>query len=673
MLKRSQIILSLFAVLVVLAVLMPRTAKFSYEYKKGAPWKYETLVAQFDFPILKSDEQLMDEMLAEGKKLVPYFKYSPESVSDVRKALEELDYSQCDPIVRNVILNSAGEIYDKGIVSDKTFIAEGSDVIFVQKDKRAVKLSADNVYTLQAARMKLDSDLSAALSVGSCDTLLAALGVYDALVADLIYDRQTTELVHAESENNVSPTSGYVRSGELIVSNGEIVTSEISQMLDSYKHEYEAEFEYDGPLTLFWAGNALVSLIMVLLLFFAIYLTDPKIFQHGNQFFYILFVYLIFAIVTLLLVRYEPDMLITVPFALAALYLQSFFRSRLIIPVYVTILIPLLIFSQTGVMQFVISMAAGIVAIYSYRYFYKGWKQFITALLVFVAMAVVYLGFRFADIANGRIISDLVMMFIAALLTVFCYPLIYLFEKIFNLISDSRLLELSDTSNPLLRDLELKAPGTFQHSLQVMNMSDAAARSIGANALLVKAGALYHDIGKMLNPQCFVENESLMTEDEKSKYHSQIGPLQSSHDIIKHVEDGLDLARKNHLPGVVQDFIRSHHGTTQTAFFYNRYLEQGGEPSGISEFTYPGPKPQTKEQIILMLCDTIEAASRTLKDYTPESYSKFVEDIVMSKMSQGQFDEAGITYKELGIVKEEIKTYLAMIYHERVAYPMRKR
>lgn len=673
MLKRSQIILSLFAVLVVLAVLMPRTAKFSYEYKKGAPWKYETLVAQFDFPILKSDEQLMDEMVAEGKKLVPYFKYSPESVSDVRKALEELDYSQCDPIVRNVILNSAGEIYDKGIVSDKTFIAEGSDVIFVQKDKRAVKLSADNVYTLPAARMKLDSDLSAALSVGSCDTLLAALGVYDALVADLIYDRQTTELVHAESENNVSPTSGYVRSGELIVSNGEIVTSEISQMLDSYKHEYEAEFEYDGPLTLFWAGNALVSLIMVLLLFFAIYLTDPKIFQHGNQFFYILFVYLIFAIVTLLLVRYEPEMLITVPFALAALYLQSFFRSRLIIPVYVTILIPLLIFSQTGVMQFVISMAAGIVAIYSYRYFYKGWKQFITALLVFVAMAVVYLGFRFADIANGRIISDFVMMFIAALLTVFCYPLIYLFEKIFNLISDSRLMELSDTSNPLLRDLELKAPGTFQHSLQVMNMSDAAARSIGANALLVKAGALYHDIGKMLNPQCFVENESLMTEDEKSKYHSQIGPLQSSHDIIKHVEDGLDLARKNHLPGVVQDFIRSHHGTTQTAFFYNRYLEQGGEPSGISEFTYPGPKPQTKEQIILMLCDTIEAASRTLKDYTPESYSKFVEDIVMSKMSQGQFDEAGITYKELGIVKEEIKTYLAMIYHERVAYPMRKR
>lgn len=673
MLKRIHIVLSLLAVVLVLVLLMPRTAKFNYEYKKGSPWRYETLVAQFDFPVLKTEEQLYEETEAARQKLIPYFKYSPEVGSDVLMAVEELDFSQSAPIVRNVVLSSLRDIYEKGIVSDASLISDVTDVIFVQKNKRAVKYSADNVYTLGAAKKKVDSDLSRALSVQSCDTLLTSIGVFSAIKADLIFDNQTTELVHAETDSYVSPTSGYVKSGELIVSAGEIVTTEISQMLDSYKREYEAEFEYDGPMALFWAGNVLVSSILVLMLFFSVYLTKPKILHQRNKFFYILFIYLIFVVGTMLMVRFEPDMLLAVPYALAALYLQSFFRSKVIIPVYVTMLIPLLIFSQYGVMLFVISLAAGVVAIYSYKYFNRGWKQFVSALLVFIAMAVVYMAFRFADIANGSIASDFFMMFIASLLTVFCYPMIYLFEKVFSLVSDSRLMELSDTSNPLLRELEHKAPGTFQHSLQVMNMSDAVARAIGANALLVRAGALYHDIGKIPNTQCFVENESLISADEKSKYHSQIGPLQSSHDIIKHVEDGLEIARKHHLPEVIQNFIRTHHGTTRTAFFYNKYVEQGGDESNIAEFTYPGPKPQTKEQIILMLCDSIEAASRTLKDYTPETYSKFVEDIVKSKMSQGQFDEASITYKELGIVKEEIKSYIAQIYHERVAYPKRKR
>ncbi len=673
MLKRIHIVLSLFAVALVLVLLMPRTAKFNFEYKKGSPWKYETLVAQFDFPVLKTEEQLSAERETARQKLIPYFKYSPEVETDVLNCVEALDFSQTAPIARNVVLSSLHDIYEKGIVSDAALISDVTDVIFVQKNKRAVKYSADNVYSLTAAKKKVDADLSRALSVQSCDTLLASIGVFDAIRADLVFDKQTTELVHAETDSYVSPTSGYVKSGELIVSSGEIVTSEISQMLDSYKREYEAEFDYDGPVALFWAGSILMSLILVLILFFSMYLTKPKILHQSNKFFYILFIYLIFTVGTLLVVRFEPDKLLAMPFALAALYLQSFFRSKVIIPVYVTTLIPLLVFSQSGVMLFVISLAAGVVAIYSYKYFNRGWKQFVSALIVFIAMAVVYIGFRFADIANGSWAMDFMMMFIASLLTVFCYPLIYLFEKIFNLVSDSRLMELSDTSNPLLRELEQKSPGTFQHSLQVMNMSDAVARAIGANSLLVRAGALYHDIGKVLNPQCFVENESLISADDKSKYHSQLGPLQSSRDIIKHVEDGLELARKNHLPEVIQDFIRTHHGTTVTAFFYHKYVEQGGEQSSVAEFTYPGPRPRTKEQIILMLCDSIEAASRSLKDYTPEAYSEFVEDIVKSKMAQGQFDEAGITYKELGIVKEEIKSYIAQIYHERIAYPKRKR
>ena len=672
MLKRIHIVISLLAVLVVLVLLMPRTAKFNYEYRKGSPWKYETLVAQFDFPILKTDEQMFAESESARQKIVPYFKFSQDVEQEAVEAVSSLDYSTVDPVVRSVVLASVKEIYAKGLASDGIII-NGSEVIYVQKDKRALKCPASDIFVETSARNRIASDLARETGTADSDSLLSSLGVFNALRPNLIFDQQTTELVHEGYDDLISPTLGYVKSGQLIVSNGEIITSEIAQMLDSYRKEYEAEFGYDGPRALLIAGNVLVAMIMVLMLFFSIYLTDQRIFQHSSQFFYILLVYLIFASVTLLMARFQPQMLMTVPFALAALYLQAFFRSNMLIPVYVTTLIPLLIFSDTGVMLFVISLSAGVIAIYSFKYFYKGWKQFITAMLIFIAMAVVYLGFRIADMSNGNLAADFLMMFVASLLTVFCYPLIFLFERIFNLVSNSRLQELSDTSNPLLRELEHKAPGTFQHSLQVMNMADAVARAIGANALLVRAGALYHDIGKMNNPQCFVENESLITADDKSKYHSQIGPQQSSRDIIKHVEDGLELARRNRIPEVVRNFISTHHGTTQTAYFYNKYLEQGGEQAYVADFSYPGPKPQTKEQIILMLCDTIEAASRTLKDYTPESYSKFVEDIVGSKMSQGQFDEAGITYKEIGIVKEEIKSYLAQIYHERVAYPKRKR
>lgn len=673
MLKRIHIVISLFAVLVVLVLLMPRTAKFNYEYRKGSPWKYETLVAQFEFPILKTDEQIYAETESAARRLVPYFRYSPDVEPAVTAAVEALDFSSCAPATKEIILSSIRDIYSKGIVSEDSDIPVATDVIFVQKDKRALKYSASDVYNVKSAKAKIISDLIGATGDPAYDSLAVSLGVTAAVMPNLIFDQQATELVHAESGSYVSPTSGYVKSGQLIVSNGEIVTSEISQMLDSYKKEYEAEFGYDGSGAEFWAGNILMALIMVLMIFFAVYLTYPKIFQSRNQFFYILFIYVIFSVVTLLMVRFDQQMLLAVPFALSALYLQAFFRSKLIIPVYITTLIPLLIYSDSGVLLFVMSMAAGVVSIYSFKYFYKGWKQFITAMLVFAAMAVVYIGFKFSDIASGNLVRDLLLMFIASLLTVFCYPLIYLFEKMFNLVSNSRLQDLADTSNSVLRELEQKAPGTFQHSLQVMNMADAAARAIGANVLLVRAGALYHDIGKMTNPQCFVENESLMTDAEKSKYHSQIGPQQSARDIIRHVEDGLEIARRRNLPEAVCDFIRTHHGTTQTAFFLNKYLEQGGDASMASDFTYPGPKPSTKEQIILMLCDTIEAASRTLKDYTPDAYSKFVEDIVGSKMSQGQFDEAGISYRELGIVKEEIKGYLAQIYHERVAYPKRKR
>ena len=254
------------------------------------------------------------------------------------------------------------------------------------------------------------------------------------------------------------------------------------------------------------------------------------------------------------------------------------------------------------------------------------------------------------------------------MLSVALYPLIFLFERIFGLVSDSKLAELADTSNPLLVELSHKAPGTFQHSLQVMNMADAAARSIDANVLLIRAGALYHDIGKMENPLCFVENES-----SDNSYHSELSPKESARDILRHVPDGIMLAEKYGLPDVIRGFILSHHGTSTTYFFYNKFLNQGGDSAERTDFTYKGRKPRSTEETLVMICDSIEAASRTLKDNKPETYDTFVEKMVQSKIDDGQFDDSAISLKELTTVKSVLKTYLAQLYHDRVAYPKRRK
>ena len=292
-----------------------------------------------------------------------------------------------------------------------------------------------------------------------------------------------------------------------------------------------------------------------------------------------------------------------------------------------------------------------------------------TALIVFAVLTLVWIAFRMIEGPTGlndyRIIID---MFLGSLMSVAGYPLIFLFEKIFKLVSTTKLVELSDTSNKLLRELADKAPGTFQHSLQVMNLADATARSIGANVPLIRAAALYHDIGKIANPQCFTENEN-----PGVRYHEGLTPKESAQEIIHHVTDGIALAEKYHLPQVLKDFILSHHGTSNTGYFYTKYLNDGGDPDDVADFYYNGHKPTTKEQVILMIADAVEAASRSLKDYSPENISRLVDSIIDGKSAAGQFTEADISLREINTVKQVIKTYIQQMYHSRVAYPRRKR
>lgn len=675
--KDPKIYISLVVLWVFMLAIFPRGGKFNYNYRKGSPWTYETLVAQFDFPILKTKEQLQQEREDAGSSVIPYFRYSEAKTQSGLLAVES---SVEDRALRSLIINSLTNIYSKGVISSEDIeslagnVPEGERVIFVQKDKRAVKVPLSEVFTIATARSRILADLNASPSVSgtmvSIDSVVAASGVYDAIVPNLIFDKETTGLVHAETVDFISPTMGFVSAGTLIVTNGEIVTSEVEQMLDSYKAEYESTLGYVGPVFLLWLGNALVTLLIVLVLFLSLFYTNQYIFEDLNRFIYLLVVFAIAAAGAVFIEARDPELLYMTPFTLTALYLLAFFRKRVVMPVYTISLVPLLIVAHNGVELFVMFLVAGIVTIYVFQYFNKGWSQFLTAFIAFLALLVTYLAFGMIhDFNEFHDLHRVLYLLFGSLLSVAGYPLIFLFERVFFLVSNSRLMELCDTNgNKLIKELSTKAPGTFQHCLQVMNMADAAAEEIGANVLLARAGALYHDIGKINNPLCFVENET-----SGENYHEGLSAQESAKDIIRHVSDGAALADKYNIPAVVKDFILTHHGTTCTGYFYNKFINAGGDPAEADAFRYPGPKPKSKEQIIVMLCDTLEAASRSMKSHDQATIDKFVDSIVASKMDEGQFDDADISLRDLGKVKAVLKSYLVQIYHERIQYPKRVR
>ena len=663
--------------LLVLALLMPKAKKFDYEYRSGAPWKYDSLVSEFDFPIYKTDEQMMRELSEAELSAVPYFKFSEEVAARSLKAAESLSLGAADSI-RPRLVNALRRVYRQGIIPDDFSkedrrLALSEDLIYIQRGKRAGKYPISEIFRLSQARAQVAGELRFAFPGAPIDSVFSAAGVLELVEPNLLFDRQMTEMVHSDEQHDIAPTQGFMPAGSLIVSEGEIVTAEIVQLLDSYKKEYEATMGSDLPSAWIWLSTVILALLLTCLLFGTVYFADAGLFSRNGELYYIVFVALLCAVAVLLLDRVGVrDWVYLVPFCLFALYLTAFFPDRTTAPVYAASLLPMAVFLPQGMIIYVLYLLAGYLAIILFRRFNKGWKQFVMALAIFLVVGGGYLVLRSAGMLNGLLARDLMYIFGASIFTVAFYQLIFVFEKMFGLLSVAKLEELTDTNNKLLRNLELKAPGTFQHSLQVMSMADACARAIGANEYLVRAGAMYHDIGKMANPQCFIENESLVADsEEKASYHAGLTPRQSARDITRHVTDGVEMARKDRLPEAVIQFILTHHGDNCMRFFYDKYLDEGGDPSAEADFRYQGTRPVSKEQVILMLCDSIEAASRTLKEHTPQSYSDFVERIVGGKAAEGQLSEAEITIRELNTVKDVLKGYLAQIYHERVDYPKR--
>lgn len=663
---RWKAVIPLVVSFAVLMVLVPRTAKWGYDYSKGQAWRYETLVAQFDFPLLKTTEQIAKEKADLSSTVIPYYKMSTGVVGESFRKIEGMSFADV-PGLKSSLVRHLSDIYNKGIIPE---IQDNVELIYVQKGKRAEKVPVSEVYLLPQARIALLQEVSTDCPEVNVDSIIRSKSIYDLLAVNLVYDEQITALVHSQTQSMVSTTSGFVNAGTIIVNNGELITAEVAQMLDSYKAEYEQSYGYDKPLAAIWLGNALLVLGILICLYFAIYFSNAMIFKDYNRYLYVVVVFTLIASVELILIKFAPQWIFIFPFSVAALYLQAFFRTRVIYPVYIATLLPLLLFAENGAAVFMMYLVSGVITLYVFKHFSKGAKQFIAASINFVCTAVLFSAFVITGVINVDYLPTLGLICIGSILQVALHPFVYLLERSFNLVSSTRLQELSDTSNELLRQLEQKAPGTFQHSLQVMNLASAAARAINADEILIKAGALYHDIGKIKNPLCFVENESLTSTD--AKYHADITPLQSAQDIIKHVTDGVELAQAHKLPSVITDFIRTHHGTTCVSFFYDKYLKEGGDPELKKEFLYPGPTPTTKEQVILMLSDSIEAASRTLRDYSQESISALVDRIFAYKIEDGQLEQADITLKEIDTIKIVMQTYLGQMYHERIKYPKRK-
>lgn len=670
--KGFKVYLPLLVLFLLLVFMMPRDPKFHYDYRKGSTWMYETLVSQFDFPVLKTAQQLQEEREKAGSSVIPFYKLDQKALVDAEAVLSAMSLDSW-PGLREALSESLTGIYARGVLpssSETDALRQASgELIYVQKNRRAIKVPVAEIHTVESAVSSLRNTVEANCPGGNSDSLFNALGLASLVVPDLVFDQQTTDLVHEESVDFISPTSGIVKTGHVIVSQGEIITAEVEQLLDSYKAEYDMSMGYNGNVALQWCGNILIAFCLVLVLFLAIYYCNYSIFNQYNKYLYLLMVFALAAVASSIVARTDPSLFYLLPFTLISLYLLAFFTKRVVFSVYFISLLPMLIFAPNGMELFVMYLIAGAVGMLVFGFFNRGWLQFVTALIVFAVLTLIWGAFRLIEGPGG--INDyhtVIDMFLGSLMSVAGYPLIFLFEKIFKLVSTTKLVELSDTSNKLLRELADKAPGTFQHSLQVMNLADAAARSIGANVPLIRAGALYHDIGKINNPQCFTENEN-----PGIRFHDGLSPKESAQEIIRHVSDGISLAEKHGLPQELRDFILTHHGTSNTGYFYNKYLNDGGDPADVADFFYDGVKPTGKEHVILMICDAVEAASRSLKDYSPESISGLVDRIIDGKSNAGQFTDADISLREINTVKEVLKTYLQQMYHSRVAYPKRKK
>lgn len=646
-----------------LVYLFPRSGGFKYSYQTGKPWPYETLLAPFDFPIAKSAEELLDEQ-QEVERQSPLL-FTRDTLAEQRSFERTTNWirQQTSPSYSSVLLKAwdryLKKLYSPGLI-DASFAVQRSKPIVVVRGNSADKLMFSDLNVNDSLPLSNESALLNAIISNTANRLILNEYIESNLVLDSLLTRQKLE----ESLSLIVPTRGVVAEGERIIAQGEVVDQKRYQILNSLKVEYLSDLWASSELSIVVGYSILVSII-IFLLFLFLWRYRPLVYENNTKVVFIFTTVLIMVASINLAMTYDIDFVYVVPLCIVPLLLKTFFDTRLAFFVFLMGLL-LIGFMVPSNFSFVfMQLVAGAVATLTMPDLYKRANLFVVVVLIVLSYVFCYLSFHLIYEANLSTVSldHLGFLLINGLGILFVHPLVYVFEKMFGLVSDLSLLELSDTNSKLLRTLSEKAPGTFHHSLQVANIAEAAANEINANALLVRVGALYHDIGKMNNPLYFSENQTT-----NYNPHHELDPIESSRLILNHISDGIEIAKRNNLPDRIIDFIRTHHGTTPTRYFYHMAKKEN-ENIDKSLFTYPGPKPYSKETAILMMADSVEAASKSLQEPTAEGIASFVQKIIEEQLDENQFDEADISLREIEFIKKVLIEKLINVHHLREVYP----
>ncbi|SFR78895.1 HD family phosphohydrolase [Maribacter stanieri] len=650
---------------------LPKGGKFKYEFQKGKPWQFENLYAPFDFSIQKTDAEIAKEKQVIESNQLPYYRYDGAEVENVEQAFEQkfedkwsnstLKDNQKKRLkyFSKVILDS---VYSKGILQNNGKQVQ-RNFIFLVKDNEASKVRVTDFFRVSEINDLVGRILSENnLSIFEKET--QAL-FFDIITPNVSFDNNLTQKARNEALSKLSYTRGTVDQGRLIIAKGEVVEAENLKILESLKSEYESELWTANNYYYILIGYTVLVALVLIMLFLFLKKYRRTVYENNVKVTFIFFNILLMVFITTMVIKYNDQLVFVVPLCILPLILKTFFDARLGLFVHVLTILILGFVVPNSFEYIFLQIITGIVTILTVSELYKRANLFVSVGQITLIYIIGYLAFH--TIHEGDL-SDiewytLGLFLLNGMITLFVQPLIYIYEKLFGLVSDVSLLELSDTNSKLLKELSNKAPGTFHHSLQVANLAEAAANEIGANAMLVRVGALYHDIGKMNEPTYFTENQVTNVNP-----HDELSPKDSARIIIDHVIKGIEIARKNNLPDRIIDFIRSHHGTTLVFYFYKKQKELE-EDVNEEDFRYPGPLPFSRETAILMMADSVEAASKSLKNPTFLIIDEFVDKIISGQMKANQFLNADITFKEIETIKKIFKQKLRNIYHLRVEYP----
>ncbi|MDD6529228.1 MAG: HDIG domain-containing protein [Prevotella copri] len=647
---------------------LPRNEGRMYRYDVGKPWMYGSVIAKFDFPIYKTDEAIKHEQDSLLKHFQPYYSLNPLiEKKQVERFLH--DYEQgingLPKEYVGIVARQMQEIYQMGIINTNEYnniFKDSTSMIRFVSGKNAKSLKVSSFYSTIAAYEHIFANEKLAAQ----RAILSRCNLNNYIEANIVYDKEKSDAEKNDLLSSIPLASGMVMSGQKIIDRGEIVNDYTCRVLNSFDKEMKRRSSTQDEIMTTFIGQILFVLILVMM--FTSYLTlfRKDYFEKPRSITMLYTMITLFPILVSMMMKHNFFSVYIIPFAMAAIFVRVFMDSRTAFITHVTMILICAAAVKYQYEFIIVQLASGLVAIYSLRELSKRSQIFITAILVTISSCIVYLALQLMqDNQVFNIDPSMYTYFIInGIFLLLSYPMMYLIEKMFGFISNVTLFELSNTNKGLLRNLSEIAPGTFQHSITVGNLAAEIANRIHANSLLVRTGALYHDIGKMTNPVFFTENQAGVNP------HDQLSDLESAQIIISHVTEGLKLAEKFNLPGIIKDFISTHHGTGLTKYFYINYCNEHPDEQVDKEmFQYPGPNPFTREQAILMMADTVEAASRSLKEYTEESISTLTNKLIDSQVADGFFRECPITFRDIALAKSVLIERLKSIYHTRISYP----